>query len=125
MKLTDKQEAFALEYVMNGGNASAAYRKCYDVGEDTKDTTVWRDAHKTLNKPNVDTRIGELRSERFSRKILSLEERRALLTEWALEGDKKSLDMLNRMDGVYVEKHEVDATHRIKRTIIVNPTKDD
>jgi len=36
MKLTEKQENFALEYVLNGGDASKAYRTCYDVGEDTQ-----------------------------------------------------------------------------------------
>ncbi len=122
-KLTEKQENFALEYVLNGGNATAAYRKCYDVGEDTLETTIWKNAHLALNVDKVSVRIDEFRKQKFSAKIMSIEERKVKLTEWIEGGDSKALDMLNKMDGVYVEKQEITATHEVKRTIIVNPTK--
>ena len=38
-KLTPKQNKFAEEYV-NTGNASEAYRRAYDVGQDTKLETI-------------------------------------------------------------------------------------
>ena len=38
-KLTPKQSKFAEEYV-NTGNASEAYRRAYDVGQDTIDAAV-------------------------------------------------------------------------------------
>ena len=123
MKLTEKQENFALEYVLNGGNASDAYRKCYDVGEDTQQATIWRNAHKILNGINVLTRVDELREERYKGKIMSIGERKKLLSEMSTDGNLKALDMLNKMDGVYVEKQEITASHEVKRTIIVNPTK--
>ena len=123
MKLTEKQENFALEYVLNGGNASEAYRKCYDVGEDTLETTVWNNAHKLLKDTKVSTRVDERREQKFSGKVMSIGERKVKLTEWINEGNSKALDMLNKMDGVYVEKQEITASHEVKRTIIVNPTK--
>jgi len=113
MKLTEKQENFALEYVLNGGDASKAYRKCYDVGEDTKPATTWRDAYKTVSKPHVSTRIDELREQRFQGKIMSIGERKKVLSEMSTDGNLKALDMLNKMDGVYVEKQEITATQEV------------
>ncbi len=107
MKLTEKQENFALEYVLNGGNASGAYRKAYDVGEDTLEATVWNNAHEVMKNPKVSARIDARRKQKYSRKVMSIEERRIKLTEWIEEGNSKALDMLNKMDGVYVEKQEI------------------
>lgn len=122
--LTDKQENFAITYVTNGGDASDAYRKCYDVGEDTKETTIWVNAHKLLHTTKVSQRIDELRSQKFSGKILTLEQRKVILSELAEAGDTKAVDLLNKMDGVYIEKKEVEHKGQIvHRNIIVNPTK--
>lgn len=124
MKLTEKQENFALEYVLNGGNATAAYRKCYDVGEDTLETTVWRNAHDAVRNSKVSARIDEIRAEHFSAKIMTIEERKVKLTELAYGGDKNAIDLLNKMDGVYVDKKQVEHSgSTVQRTIIVNPTK--
>lgn len=58
--LTIKQEAFCHAYVENGGNASAAYRSAYDAGE-MADQTVWNEASRLLQHPQVAIRVGELR----------------------------------------------------------------
>jgi hypothetical protein len=122
--LTDKQEAFAIEYNLNKGNATAAYKKCYDVGEDTTDGAIWVNAHRTLKNAKVELRIAELRKQRFSKKILSIDERKILLSEWAEDGDSKAVDLLNKMEGVYVEKSQIEHSGQIvQRTINVNPTK--
>ena len=113
MKLTEKQENFALEYVLNGGNATSAYRKCYDVGEDTLPASVWRMAHDVAAHVNVSSRIDGIRDERFKGKIMSVEERKKILSEMSTDGNLKALDMLNKMDGVYVEKHEVRGTQEV------------
>jgi len=89
-RLTDKQENFAIEYTMNGGNATAAYKKHYDVGKDTLETTVWVNSHKLLNTTKVSQRLIELRQERFSGKVISIEERKVLLTELSMQGDIKA-----------------------------------
>ena len=125
MNLTDKQENFAISYVTNGGNATQAYRDNYDVGETTSDNTVWVAAHKVLHNDKVSTRIAELRKSKFSPKILTLEERKTILSDMAIEGDLKALDILNKMDGAYTEKIEHSGEVNSKRTIVLNPTKND
>jgi len=58
-KLTAKQERFAEAFLVTG-NASAAYREAYNVGEDTKPETIWSMGCRILNKPNVSARVSEL-----------------------------------------------------------------
>lgn len=108
MNLTDKQENFAIQYVVNGGNATQAYKECYDVAETTSDATIWVAAHKVLHNDKVSTRIAELRKQRFSTKILSIEERQIILSELGIGGDKNAIDLLNKMDGVYMEKKQIE-----------------
>ena len=52
--------------------------------------------------------------EQYSKHILSIEERKILLTEWAKNGDGKAIEMLNKMDGVYREKKQLELTGDIK-----------
>lgn len=108
--LTDKQELFAITWVSNGNNATAAYRECYDVGKDTLDTTVWVESHKVLHNPKVAERIAELREQHLSTATLGIEERKRMLSRMALEGDLRAIDLLNKMEGVYVEKQKVELT---------------
>ena len=107
-KLTDKQEAFAIEYNLNGGNAIQAYKASYDVGENTKDSGVYVDAHNVLHNPKVALRVDELRKQRFNKKILSIEERKILLSELSVDGDTKALEILNKMEGLYIEKKQLE-----------------
>ena len=105
--LTDKQEGFAVSFVMNGGDASAAYRENYSY-ENMNDATIWRKAYDVRHNGKVSAMIHELRLKTMTSKILTLEERKKLLSERALDGDNKALDMLNRMEGVYIEKQQVE-----------------
>lgn len=57
--LTAKQEAFALCYVETG-NATEAYRRCYNV-KTTNEATLNRTAKEILDNPKVAARIAELR----------------------------------------------------------------
>lgn len=106
VRLTDNQENFGITCVMNNDNATASYKEHYSTDNMT-DNTIWVEAHRVRHNPKVAQRIEELRKQRFSKKILSIDERKILLSEWAVEGDYKSLDILNKMEGVYVEKQEV------------------
>ncbi len=112
MKRTEKQENFALEYFLNGRDATEAYKKVYDTTTDSMNT-IYVSAHKVLHNPKVSLRIHQLEIEQYSKHILSVEERKILLTEWAKKGDGKAVDMLNKMDGVYVEKQEITATQEV------------
>lgn len=70
-KLTDKQENFAITYVVNSGNATKAYRECYDA-ENMKDTTIWVKAHEVVNSDKVSVRIEELRKASRMKTIMLL-----------------------------------------------------
>lgn len=53
---TAKQELFA-RFLAETGNAAAAYRKAYSVGERTLPQTVWRSASAIAALPQVRTRV--------------------------------------------------------------------
>jgi len=58
-KLTAKQEKFCQEYI-KCGNQSEAYRLSYEVGENTKDKTVWEAACRVMADSKVSARVFEL-----------------------------------------------------------------
>lgn len=104
--LTPKQEAFALEYVLNGRDATAAYRKVYDTKTDN-DKVVWINAHKVKVNAKVALRIHELEMLEFDDAILTILERKKILTKLGKSGCTKSIDLLNKMEAVYTEKVEL------------------
>lgn len=117
VKLTPKQEAFALEYVMNGKDATKAYREVYDTKTDN-DATVWRNAHNVKSHNKVSTRIHQLEMQEFDSAIITIEERKKLLTTWIKEGNEKAVEILNKMEGVYIEKIKLDAEVKATNTVI-------
>jgi phage terminase small subunit len=64
--MTPKQEAFCLTYV-ECGNASAAYRRVYDVSPSTKPETISRKAKELLDHGKISARIAELQAEHRER----------------------------------------------------------
>ena len=120
-KLTEKQEAFAVEYIMNGRIAVEAYEKVYDVSEDASRNQLYVNAHKVLHNDKVSLRIHQLEMEEYSAHVLNIEERKRLLTKQAKDGDIRAIDLLNKMEGVYIDKVEHSGAI-VKRTINVNPT---
>lgn len=122
--LTDKQEGFAVSFVMNGGDATAAYREHYNY-ENMTDGSLWVAAHNVRHNNKVSLRIHELRLRRLTSQILTIEERKKLLSERALDGDNKALDMLNKMEGVYVEKIETKVTGSVTTVQIIEDKQND
>ena len=117
-KITHKQEIFAIEYIMNGGNASDAYRAAYNVKKSTKPASIWREAHNVLHNIKVTSRINELREMTYGGHILSIQERKELLSRWAENGSIKAIDILNKMENVYVKK--IDHSGKIHARFILN-----
>ncbi len=70
--LTPKQDAFALKYV-ECGNASEAYRTCYDVAETTKPEVIWVKACETLGNGKVSVRVAELQMLAQERTLVTIE----------------------------------------------------
>ena len=78
--LTLKQEAFCVEYLKNGGNASAAYRAAYDAGG-MKPATINRKAKELMDNGKIAARLGAVR-EAVQQKAIDAA---ALTKAWVLE----------------------------------------
>lgn len=61
-KLTPKQEKFVQLLVANG-NASQAYRDTYNVKPTCKERTIWDEASRLKNTPEIMERIKQLQQE--------------------------------------------------------------
>lgn len=108
MALTQKQENFCLEYI-KCGNASEAYRKCYNA-EKMKPATITSKAYELMQNGDVTAMIDKLKSRAESKAIITLEQRKELLSRFAWEEDAtnamKAMDLLNKMESIYVQKQE-------------------
>ena len=132
-KLTIKQEKFCLEYVIDG-NASRAYREAYDAAN-MKEATISNSAYKLLQNDEIKAKIEQLRTETIKSSILSIEQRKELLTKIAMSEayDKfgnpsftdvrGAIDLLNKMDGVYVVKNQTELSGEIAIAKIVELPK--
>lgn len=109
--LTDKQERFAQCIALEGMNQSDAYRESYDA-EKMTDKSIWEKASELASNVKVRERILELKDKVASPLIMNARERKELLTQFAkcteekLENRMRAIDLLNRMDGEYVQKIE-------------------
>jgi len=71
--LTPKQEKFAVEYVKNGGNASAAYKAAYPASRKWKENAVNVAGSKMLARRKVSVRIEALRKAAEKRNEISID----------------------------------------------------
>ncbi|WP_210668966.1 terminase small subunit [Pseudomonas protegens] len=85
-RFTDKMELFCLAYVETG-NASEAYRRSYNT-TNMAEKTAQREGYNTLQKPQVQARIEELRNQVMDRHeitvdtlLIELEQARRLALE--------------------------------------------
>ncbi len=104
------QEKFCIEFV-RCGNATEAYKRAgYKARSDKVAGTA---AARLLGNVGIQQRIVELQSEMDSHKIMDAAERRELLTQFARDEETakpdrlKAMDLLNKMDGVYINKTQV------------------
>ena len=104
------QENFCVEFV-RCGNATEAYKRAgYKPRSDKVAGTA---AARLLGNVGIQKRIEELRRELDSHKIMDAAERRELLTQFARDEETakpdrlKAMDLLNKMDGVYINKTQV------------------
>ena len=129
-KLTGRQEDFANAYVLNGGNASEAYRQSYSWSGMSKGA-LRVEAMRTLALPNVSLTIEELRLPVRKEAIASIEKRKVWLTnliddDYARNTDKlRAVDLLNQMEGVYITKIESKQARIVELVIVTTPTLKD
>ena len=126
--LTAKQEMFA-QGILEGKTQAEAYRCAYNC-ERMKDKTVWEKASRLMAKDDVATRIKELRDLLAKPSIMTAHERLEYLTRVikgeelekvvqvvngkpievdvtpALKTKLNAIDIMNKMQGEYVQKVE-------------------
>ena len=108
--MKELQERFCIEFVKSG-NASRAYKAAGYKADN--DDSVRAAAAKLLTKDNIKKRIAELREKISSSKIMDAEERRELMTKIAKNKKTsntdrlKAIDLLNKMDGVYINRTQI------------------
>lgn len=109
-KLTDKQEAFCIEYATSCNATQAAKAAGYS------EKTAHEQGKENLRKPYVIARIKELcaaKEAEREQKILDVVKRREILSQIATDNEStkqdkiKAIDTLNKMDCTYVNKTEI------------------
>ena len=125
--LTAKQEAF-VQNILQGMSQADAYRSAYDASKMT-DKTIHEKASLLASQDKIKARLNELRGQLANEKIMSAQKRMEWLTglvmsEEASNTDKlKALDILNKMDGEYVQK--IAAEVQTETTINIELVDDD
>ena len=126
--LTPKQEQFAQAIALENMNLSDAYRSAYNANG-MSDKTVNEKASLLAGQDKIRTRIKELRETLVTPKIMSAQERLEWLTkliqsEEESTSDKlKAADIMNKMQGEYVQK--VEAEVKTETTINIELVDDD
>ena len=107
LKLNARQKAFCEYYVASGNATDAAIKAGY------KEKYAGVNADKLLKNTNIQKYIEELQEKAKGNRIMTAIERREFLTSMIKDGavkdtDRlKALDILNKMDGEYTQKVEV------------------
>jgi len=115
--LTAKQELF-VQKILEGMSQADAYRSAYSTKNMT-DNAIYREASLLVDNPKVAQRLNELRNELAKPSIMSAQKRMEWLTQLIQNeeentGDKlKAIDILNKMDGEYVQKVETEIKNAV------------
>ena len=110
--LTPKQEVFARK-IVEGMSQADAYRSAYNCTR-TSDKTIWENASRLMADTKVKARVQELRDQLTKATIMSAQERLEWLTEVIknleerTENRLKAADIMNKMQGEYVQKVETE-----------------
>lgn len=106
--LTPKQEVFA-QKIVEGMSQADAYRSAYST-KNTSDKTIWENASRLMADSKVKARVQELRDQIATKSIMTAQERMEWLTRLIYNEEEgtseklKAIDLLNKMDGEYVQK---------------------
>ena len=118
-KLTDKQQKFVLKYIINGNNASDAYRYAYDCNE-MKDESINVEASKLLKNPKVSLWIEQANSNvqqvfedeiKYSAKDcfdeLAEVQARARKAGGNYQHEIKAIELKGKLAGRFTDKHQI------------------
>lgn len=118
-KLTDKQQKFVLNYVINGNNASEAYRCSYDCSKMSANS-IAVEASKLLKNPNVALWVKQANANvqeviqdeiKYSAKDCfdELDEvrERAKKDKGNYTQEIKAIELKGKLAGHFIDKHQV------------------
>lgn len=109
---SEKQEKF-VQGLLNGLSQRKAYRAAFPSSAKWGDNTVDVKASQLANDDKVMVRLQELREKATSQAVMSATKRKEWLTNLVNSENEetkdklKAIDILNKMEGEYTEKVEV------------------
>jgi phage terminase small subunit len=119
--LTPKQEKF-VQSLIQGMSQADAYRSAYAT-KNMSDKTIHEAASRLVSDSKVSARLAELRKQTTKETIMSAQKRLEWLTGLIEDkdvsiGDKlKAADIMNKMQGEYVQKVEAEVTNAVNINI--------
>jgi phage terminase small subunit len=125
--LTQKQEQFALN-IFEGMSQAEAYKASYNA-KNMSDNAIYREASLLMSNPKIAQRIQELRDKTAKYSIMSAQERLEWLSNLISNEEEgtneklKAIDIMNKMQGEYVQKVEADVKSEV--TINIELSDDD
>jgi phage terminase small subunit len=118
--LTAKQEKF-VHNLVKGMTQIEAYKDAYSA-KNMSDNAISREASLLLKNPKIAQRFKEIGSKTESNTIMSAQERLEWLTDLVKNEEEstndklRAIDIMNKMQGEYVQKIEAD----VKSDISIN-----
>lgn len=115
-KLTLKQQKFCEEYAASGNATQAAIAAGYSK------KTACSIGEENLRKPDIIAAIKKIGQRETKARIMKIEARKERLSDIAcksvdLNAAIRAIDTLNKMDGLYIQKHEVQVTRSLAEII--------
>lgn len=122
--LTEKQEKF-IQNVVKGMSQIDAYKDAYDA-EGMSDNAISREASLLMRNPKIAQRHKELGQDALNRTIMTAQERLEFLTGIIRDMQReqgevpadlntkiRAIDIMNKMQGEYVQKIEADVNNEV------------
>jgi phage terminase small subunit len=95
-----------------------AYRSAYDTKR-MSDNAIYREASLLMSNPKITQRFSELSAKAEKSKVMSAQERLEWLSERIVDKEVdinaklKAIDIMNKMQGEYVQKVEADVKNEV------------
>lgn len=119
--LTPKQEAF-VQKIIEGCSQADAYRFAYSA-KSMSDNAIYREASLLMSNPKIAQRFSELRDQMAKPSIMTSQQRLEWLTKIVDNGEErtenklKAIDIMNKMQGEYVQKVEAEVKNAVNISI--------
>ncbi len=119
--LTPKQEKF-VQNIVNGMSQVDAYKDAYSANK-MSDNAIYREASLLMKNPKIAQRHKELGQATENAAIMTAQQRLEWLTdtigkeEVATNDKLKAIDIMNKMQGEYVQKVEAAVTNAVNISI--------